>query len=465
MRCASLVAACPPQPRRFPFMSTDIIEILEHEKEHDDTEAGNYFVANYPPFSFWDAETAKTVRGLLQQPPKPGVPLGVYFHVPFCRKRCHFCYFRVYTDKNAEEIKRYLDAGLAEFEIYAHSPLFTGRKPKFVYFGGGTPSYLSVSQLKSLTDRMKETMPWNEAEEVAFEAEPGTLTEQKLAAIRGIGVTRLSLGVENFDGHVLESNGRAHRTDEIYRAYNYARSIGFPQINIDLIAGMVEETDGNWRENVRKAIELMPESVTIYQMEVPYNTGIYKEMKAAGKLVAPVANWHTKRGWVDFAFSELEKAGYTVTSGYTAVRDPQKTKFVYRDELWKGADLIGLGVASFSHVAGTHFQNLTEFSQYLEAIERGDLPISRAMATTEEERMIREFILQMKLGRVDRGYFRGKFGVDPSERFHRQFEDLRGRGLLTSQGDWLVLSRGALLKVDTLLHAFFLPQHRGPRYV
>ena len=322
-----------------------------------------------------------------------------------------------------------------------------------------------MSQLKSLTDRMKETMPWNEAEEVAFEAEPGTLTEQKLAAIRGIGVTRLSLGVENFDGHVLESNGRAHRTDEIYRAYNYARSIGFPQINIDLIAGMVEETDGNWRENVRKAIELMPESVTIYQMEVPYNTGIYKEMKAAGKLVAPVANWHTKRGWVDFAFSELEKAGYTVTSGYTAVRDPQKTKFVYRDELWKGADLIGLGVASFSHVAGTHFQNLTEFSQYLEAIERGDLPISRAMATTEEERMIREFILQMKLGRVDRGYFRGKFGVDPSERFHRQFEDLRGRGLLTSQGDWLVLSRGALLKVDTLLHAFFLPQHRGPRYV
>ena len=446
-------------------MSHEVIEILDHEKEHGETEVGNYFVANYPPFSYWDVETAKTVRGLLDQPQKPGVALGVYFHVPFCRKRCHFCYFRVYTDKNADDVKRYLDAGIAEFELYAKSPLIRGRKPKFVYFGGGTPSYLSVSQLKSLTDRMKALLPWDEAEEVAFEAEPGTLTEQKLAALREIGVTRLSLGVENFDAHILEINGRAHRTDEIYRAYNYARSIGFPQINIDLISGMVEETDANWRENIRKTIELLPDSVTIYQMEVPYNTGIYKEMKAEGKLTAPVANWHTKRGWVDYAFSELEKAGYTVTSGYTAVRDPEKTKFIYRDALWSGADLIGLGVASFSHIAGTHFQNITEFTQYLEAIQTGELPISRAMTTTEEERMIREFILQMKLGRVSLQYFRDKFGVNVGERFRQQFDDLRTRKLIGEEGDWLVLTREALLKVDTLLHAFFLPQHRGPRYV
>ena len=446
-------------------MSHEVLEILEQEKQHDETEVGNYFVANYPPFSYWDAETAKTVRGLLDQPQKPGVPLGVYFHVPFCRKRCHFCYFRVYTDKNADDIKRYLDAGIAEFEIYARSPLIRGRKPQFIYFGGGTPSYLSVPQLKSLTDRMKALLPWDEAEEVTFEAEPGTLTESKLSAIREIGVTRLSLGVENFDSHILEINGRAHRTDEIYRAYNFARSIGFPQINIDLISGMVEETEENWRENVRKTVELLPDSVTIYQMEVPYNTGIYKEMKAEGKLTAPVANWHTKRDWVDYAFRELEKCGYTVTSGYTAVRDPQKTKFIYRDALWSGADLIGLGVASFSHIAGTHFQNITEFSQYLEAIQSGELPISRAMTTTEEERMIREFILQMKLGRVSQRYFQEKFGVNVAERFRQQFDDLRTRNLLSTQGDWLVLTREALLKVDTLLHAFFLPQHRGPRYV
>ncbi len=432
--------------------------------EDDETHAGNYFVANYPPFSFWDAETAKRVRGLLEVPSPPDKALGVYFHIPFCRKRCHFCYFRVYTDKNAQEINGYLDAGMRELEIYARSPLINGRKPKFVYFGGGTPSYLSVSQLTSLTDRMKALLPWDEAEEVTFECEPGTLTEAKLTALREIGVTRLSLGIENFDSHILEINGRAHRTVEIYRAYEFARSVGFPQINIDLIAGMVEETDENWRENIRKTIELQPDSVTIYQMEVPYNTGIYKEMKAEGKLVAPVASWKTKRGWVDEAFRELEKVGYTVTSGYTAVRDPEKTKFVYRDALWSGADLIALGVASFSHVAGVHFQNITEFTQYVEALDRGELPISRAMQTTEEERMIRELILQMKLGRVSQKYFIEKFRVNVGERFRQQFDDLKLRGLLHFQGDWIVLERPALLRVDTLLSAFFLPQHQQSRY-
>lgn len=445
-------------------MSSEIAEILNHETEHDKTEAGNYFVATYPPFSFWSAEKAAQVRALLDQPAKTGVPLGIYFHIPFCRKRCHFCYFRVYTDKNAEQIREYLDAGIREFELYAQSTLIRGRKPRFVYFGGGTPSYLSVAQLSSLTNRMKALLPWDEVEEVTFECEPGTLTEQKLAALLQIGVTRLSLGVENFDARILEINGRAHRTHEIYRAYNYAQSIGFPQINIDLIAGMVEETEDNWRENIRKTVELQPDSVTIYQMEVPYNTGIYKEMKAEGKLVAPVADWHTKRGWVDYGFKELEKAGYAVTSGYTAVRDPQKTKFVYRDQLWTGADLVGLGVASFSHIAGTHFQNITEFTQYLEAIDRGELPISRAMATTEEERMIRELILQLKLGRVSRSYFAEKFRVDLAGRFSQEWDDLQRKGLLHAEGDWFILSREALLKVDTLLHAFFLPQHKHARY-
>src|SRR5580698_6000423 len=125
-------------------MSHEVIEILEQEKKHDETEVGNYFVANYPPFAYWDAETAKTVRGLLDQPQKPGVPLGVYFHVPFCRKRCHFCYFRVYTDKNADDVKGYLDAGIKELEIYAKSRLIHGRKPKFAY-SAGAPRPISRS--------------------------------------------------------------------------------------------------------------------------------------------------------------------------------------------------------------------------------------------------------------------------------------------------------------------------------
>ncbi len=311
---------------------------------------------------------------------------------------------------------------------------------------------------------MKALLPWDEAEEVTFECEPGTLTDHKLKAIREMGVTRLSLGVENFDDHILEINGRAHHSKEIARAYAYAREIGFPQVNIDLIAGMVEETEANWRECVRKTIEMSPDSVTIYEMEIPYNTTIYKQMKAEGKLVAPVADWETKRGWVHYAFEELERAGYTVGSAYTAVKDPARTRFVYRDRLWAGADLLSLGVASFGYIGGTHYQNHHDFDPYVAGGRGGQLPIYRALTPTQDERLIRELILQLKLGRVSRAYFEKKFSIELTERFGEPLQRLKDWGFLSVEGDQVRLQREGLLQVDRLLPEFFLPEHKNARY-
>lgn len=429
------------------------------------TTVGNYFVSNYPPFAYWKPEFVPDFLAALERPPAPGNPLGVYLHIPFCRKRCHFCYFKVYTDKDSAQIKAYIDATLQELSFYAAKPFIGGRKPLFVYFGGGTPSYLSETQLRHLTDSMKALLPWDEVEEVTFECEPGTLTDHKLKTIRDLGVTRLSLGIENYDDHILEINGRAHRSKEILRAYEYAREVGFPQINIDLIAGMLEETEDNWRECVRRTIEIAPDSVTIYEMEIPYNTTIYKQMKAEGKLVAPVADWETKRRWVDYAFNELQRAGYTVASAYTAVKDPRRTKFVYRDRLWAGADLLSVGVASFGHIGGTHYQNHHDFEPYVRAVQAGESPVFRALTPTQDERFIREFILQLKLGRVSREYFRKKFDADPCARLAEPMRRLQDWGFLTVAGDEVLLNREGLLQVDRLLHEFFLPEHRGSRYV
>ncbi len=429
-----------------------------------ETTVGNYFVSNYPPFSFWKTEALPELFAAMERPPQPGNPLGIYLHIPFCRKRCHFCYFRVYTDKDSAAIKAYIDTALKELSIYARQPFIGGRKPNFIYFGGGTPSYLSVDQLRHLTDGMKALLPWDEAEEVAFECEPGTLTDHKLKALREMGVTRLSLGIENFDDHILEINGRAHRSKEVYRAFHYAREIGFPQINIDLIAGMVEETEANWKECVRKTIELAADSVTIYQMEIPYNTTIYQEMKAAGKLAAPVADWEVKRGWVKYAFEELERAGYTVGSAYTAVKDKAETKFVYRDKLWAGADLLSLGVASFGHIGGTHYQNHHDFEPYVTRVQKGELPVYRALTPTDDERLIREFVLLLKLGRVSADYFQKKFGTDPRIRFAQPLRTIQDWGFGKVEGDLITLNRDGLLQVDRLLHEFFLPEHRNARY-
>ena len=194
----------------------------------EETREGNYFVSNYPPFSFWRPERVQEAIDALNRPPAPDTPLGLYVHIPFCRKRCHFCYFKVYTDKDSSEIEAYLDAVRKELALYAALPVIGGRKPKFIYFGGGTPSYLSTKQLGGLVDEMKRLMPWDEVEEVTFECEPGTLTEGKLEVLRAMGVSRLSLGIENFDDELLKANGRAHVSKEIDRAYTFARSVGFP---------------------------------------------------------------------------------------------------------------------------------------------------------------------------------------------------------------------------------------------
>ena len=435
--------------------------------ELDQTEVGSYFVSNYPPFSVWTPDAiGRDARPALAAPASRNVPLGLYLHIPFCRKQCHFCYFRVYTNKNARDVEEYLDLLGREWELYLETPAIAGRPLNFVYFGGGTPSFLSTSQLQRLVSRLTAGASWDTAEEVTFECEPGTLTEPKLESIRALGVSRLSLGVENFNDRILELNGRAHRTPEIDRVYRFARAIGFPQVNIDLIAGMLGETDENWAACIRRTLELEPDSVTIYQMELPYNTTISRDLlKKTGQFNEPVASWSTKRRWVDEAFGALERAGYHVGSAYTAVRDPLTTSFVYRDRLWQGADLAGLGVASFGHINGVHLQNADQWDTWKAAIERDELPLGRAYRPTDEERMIREFVLHLKRGALRPDYFSGKYGVDPLVRFRDQIDSLAAGGFLTSRShERLALTREALLRVDVLLQRFFLPQHAGIRY-
>ena len=432
----------------------------------EETEVGSYFVANYPPFSVWTADQVQTdaLPALAAAP--TDTPLGLYLHIPFCRKRCHFCYFRVYTDKNANEVQDYLDVLGREWELYAEQTAIVGRPLNFVYFGGGTPSFLSVRQLQGLVKRLNRVTPWSTAEEVTFECEPGTLTEPKLAAIRGLGVTRLSLGIENFDDGILELNGRAHRSAEIFRAYAYARSIEFPQINIDLIAGMLAETDENWRRCVEKTLELEPDSITIYQMELPFNTTISADvLQGRGQFDDTVVTWSTKRRWVEEAFDQLERAGYSIGSAYTAVKDPGTTKFIYRDRLWQGADLAGLGVASFGHINGVHMQNLDSWGPYAAAVREGRIPLHRADRPTDEECLIRELVLQLKLGAVRSSYFQQKYDVDIRTRFGEALDSLIADGFVSAvDGDRISLTRDGLLRVDGLLPRFFLPEHTDIRY-
>lgn len=422
----------------------------------DATSPGSYFVANYPPFSEWTAAGVPDVLAAFAGPPTDAA-MGLYLHVPFCRKRCKFCYFRVYTDVAASDVERYSLALAREAALAAACPAVSGRPLRYVYFGGGTPSFLSVKQLERLVAGIHESFGWDAAEEVTFECEPGTLSEPKVKALKALGMTRISLGVENFDDAILDANGRAHLSAEILRAWDWIKAADFPSTNVDLIAGMVGESDESWLATVEKTLALEPDSVTIYQMELPFNTVFVKDAKGSGRDV-PVADWATKRRWVGEAFDRFIARGYAISSGYTLVRDPARVQFRYRDMLWQGADLIALGVASFGHLSGVHYQNEPHWDPYLEAVEAGRLPIHRGLRPTRRQLLIRELVLGLKKGAVDTRRLAARYGLDPLVEWRGAWDTLASEGWLEHGGPEPRLTRAGLLRVDSLLPAFFEPK-------
>ncbi len=438
------------------------------------TEVGSYFISNYPPYSQWNDGAIPEIETALSSPPRLSAgeptPLGLYLHIPFCRKRCKFCYFKVFTNVNADAIERYVSALSHEIALLSEQAIMRDRQFRFVYFGGGTPSFLSVKQLRSLMDRLHKYVTWDGAEEVTFECEPGTLSEAKVHALKELGVTRLSLGVENFSDALLEENGRAHLSKEIFKAWEWIAAAGFPNVNIDLISGMVGETWDNWKENVRRTLELSPESVTIYQMELPFNT-VYSKGMLESRAEAPVADWQTKRDWVRYAFEQFQEQGYSISSAYTVIKDPSKVNFSYRDNLWRGSDLLATGIASFGHASGVHYQNVPEWDRYLSMIlDENRLPLGRAFVPSPLQSLIREMILQMKRGFLEIAYFKKKFEVDIYQHWMEQWQEYAQEGYITCRQNpagevtRIELTMDGMLRVDGLLPAFFEPELRGVRY-
>jgi oxygen-independent coproporphyrinogen III oxidase len=448
-------------PFEAPILTPNIVskDAAFHSKE---TTVGSYFISNYPPFSTWTPDAIPDFLHALTQPASPG-PLGLYVHLPFCRQRCHYCYFRVYPRKTAEDVDRYIDAVLSEHELYSRTPAFHQRPVQSVYFGGGSPTYLSVEQIQRLVGGLQERRPWDAVEECTYECEPGSVTPEKLKLLKQLGVTRVSMGFQSLDNELLRRSGRDVKAEDCVRAFLQAREAGFDEINVDLLAGLPGETESTWRRSVDQVLELTPESVTVYQLELSYNSSLYSGMKAGREMTLP--GWSRKRQWAREAFRLCEEAGYVLATGYIAVRHPLWWRSVFTiDHFWHGADLLALGESSFGYLQGVHYQNVDHFGDYAAALSRGELPLRRALKLNPEEQLRRELILQLKTGSLEAGYFRTKFGVELSNQYAQALEWLGERGLLEREGDAFRLTREGLLQVDDLLLMFYLPEHRGVRY-
>ena len=427
----------------------------------DEPDAGNYFVAAYPPFSAWKPDGVTKLHSTLSHPKK--TPIGLYIHLPFCPKKCDYCYYLSYIAQSADVVNRYLDSVVAELQLYAAFPGVRDRPVNFAYFGGGTPSTLSASQLERLTNGLRSVLPWNDVQEITYECAPRSVRDSFLESLLEAGVTRLSMGVQSFDDELLKINGRVHLSKDVVKAVESIQKAGFQTLNLDLMCGLIGETETSWKQSIERIIELSPDSVTIYQMEIPFNTKLYSDLQA-GTLPYPPATWDQKRQRLAYGFETLEKEGYTVVSAYNAVKAPDKHRFCYQDHLWGGDDMLGLGVAAFGYVGGVHSQNEVTLGAYQSAVESGRVPAKRAIGLSKQDQLVREFVLQLKTGAVRIGHFLDRFNVSVVETLAEPLDRLVEQEFLTIDPQWIRLTRSGLLRVDRLLPDFYDSAFQSKRY-
>jgi oxygen-independent coproporphyrinogen-3 oxidase len=412
------------------------------------------FIASYPPFETLQPEH---VSGIWDKK-----PFGLYVHLPYCRKRCTFCFYKVYTNRNAKPMDKYLQAVFNEIDAYGAKPELRERRVDTVYFGGGTPTTLSVEQLRELVARLKRNFDIRPDVEFTCEAEPGTLDAEKVACLRELGVTRLSMGVQTFDDELLRRNGRSHSSESVYAALEMARANNFPVVNLDLMSGILDETPETWDRSVQALIDLNIEHVSIYRMEVYKNTLLY----AAGYTGPGVGGIPTDDEelvlWLA-AVDKLERAGYTQVTGHAFIKKPEYDH-TQRADIWGGGEVLGMGLSSYSYLNNTVFQNTSDWGDYLGRASSRQTCVGRALRLNSRQQMTREFILGLKLLTVDRAQFRSRHGFDVVDLYQPQIDALVKDDLLTVTPGAIELTRRARSYVDLICSVFYLPEHADYRF-
>ena len=413
------------------------------------------FIASYPPFESLQPDQTE---GVWRQP-----PFGLYVHLPYCRKRCTFCFYKVYTNRQAKPMEQYLAALHREIDLYGAKPELAGRTVDTIYFGGGTPTTLTPDQLRDLVAHLRRAFTISPDVEFTCEGEPGTMDQEKVACLREIGVTRLSLGVQSFNDELLKKNGRSHGTEHAFRAFEYARAQEFPVVNIDLMTGCVDETAETWAAGLETLVGLGPEHVSIYRMEVYKNTLLY----AAGYTGPGVGGIPTDEEelglWLQ-AVDRLERAGYSQVTGHAFIQRPEHDH-VQRSDLWsRGGELLGMGVSSYSYYNGSMFQNTSLWDTYVDQASTGKSAIARSLRLTSRERMAREVIMGLKCLRVDRKGFSERHGFDVLDLYGPQIQALVTDHLLDVSEDEIALTRRGRAFVDIICSVFYLPHHADLRF-
>ncbi|MBM3881934.1 MAG: radical SAM family heme chaperone HemW [Verrucomicrobia bacterium] len=299
---------------------------------------------------------------------EPAEPIQhLYVHVPFCARKCEYCAF--YSAPASAAVQdRYIRAVSCELGRLAGD-----LQPLTVYFGGGTPSLLSVGQWEQLFSAMDRT-GWRAPEEWTIECNPGTVSAKKAELWRGRGVNRISLGIQSLEDELLERLGRVHRREEVFRAYDCLRRVGFDNVGVDLMFAIPGQTLAMWRRTLAEALALEPEHLSCYEVTYEEDTPLFAQLEAGALAVdedlACEMFEELVRAAADRGLEQYEIANFARRRPGSASGVPDWACW-HNINYWRGGGFYGLGPSATGYVRGVRTRNWADTTRYCELIEQG----------------------------------------------------------------------------------------------
>jgi len=370
--------------------------------------------------------------------------LGLYVHVPFCSAICNYCNFnRGLFDAGLKE--QYVDALVREIASHAD-----GAPADTIYFGGGTPSLLEPVEVEAIVAACRRAFAVTVDAEVTLEANPETVTLERLAGFRAAGVNRLSFGVQSFRDEELQRLTRLHSAGRAAEAFRIARRAGFDNISLDLMMWLPQQTIPQWLESVDALIGLAPDHASLYILELYPNAPLREAMARGQWSLAPdddAADMYLE------AMARLDAAGYEQYEISNVARPGRHSR--HNLKYWTDGEWLGFGCGAHSTRRGVRWKNLSATAEYIAAVvSGGQLAVDRRVLSARDA-LEEALFMGLRLARgIDVDTVKARFGVDVWDIYRRHLEQFREAGVLIYDGRLLRLSRAGMLIANEIMTRF-----------
>ena len=357
--------------------------------------------------------------------------IGIYVHIPFCKRKCDYCDFISYSNKDSK-IQEYIEAVKKEIELQKIKSEITT-----IYVGGGTPSYIESKYIKEIIEEIKNKNVSNDAE-ITIEINPGTVTLEKLRDYKECGINRLSIGLQTTQNNLLKQIGRIHDFEQFVETYKMARKEGFKNINIDLMLGLPNQRIKDLKDSLEKVIELQPEHISVYSLIIEEGTPICNKIEK-GDLELPEEDLERNMYW--YVKNTLELNGYKHYEISNFARNGYESK--HNLNCWNQKEYIGIGLAAHSYRDITRYSNTEQMGEYIRNVKNQNLERNRIIHEIQKEDDIKKEYMILGLRQIDGikiSEFKEKFGDNPIYLFRNELKKLSDENLINIDEDNIKLT-------------------------